>query len=318
MPLGPDLDAKIFVAGHRGLLGRALVRRLERDGHQKLLLVARDRLDLTHSEAVLSFFESTRPDYVFLAAARVGGIAENQRYPADFIQTNLRIETAILEAAHQTDVRGLVIFCSSCMYPRECRQPMRERDLWSGPLEPTSRPYAVAKLSGLELCRAYRQQYGRHFFAMLPATIYGPHDHFEGESGHVVPQLLRRFHEAVAAGHESVTVLGSGRPRREFLHCDDAADAAVFLMDRAQDLDVVNVGWGRDIAIAELAALIAEVTGFDGRIEFDRSAPDGAPLKRLDVSRIRALGWEPSIDLRTGLAATYDWFKEGKPSLTYS
>jgi GDP-L-fucose synthase len=318
MPPAFDPDARIFIAGHRGLLGRALVRRLERAGHTNLLLARREQLDLTCAEAVLSFFESSRPDYVFLAAARVGGIAENQRYPAEFIQTNLRIETSVLEAAHRTGVRGLVLFCSSCMYPRDCRQPMREGDLWSGPLEPTSRPYAVAKLSGLELCRAYRQQHGRRFFAMLPPTLYGPHDHFQGESGHVMPQLLRRFHEAVEGGLESVTVLGSGRPRREFLHCDDAADAAVFLMGHSEDLDLINVGWGRDIAIAELAELISEITGFDGRIAFDPGAPDGASVKRLDVSRMRTLGWEPSIDLRSGLAATYDWFKEGKSSLAYS
>jgi GDP-L-fucose synthase len=318
MSPGLDPQARIFVAGHRGLLGRALVRRLELAGHGNLLLATREQLDLRQAEAVLQFFESNRPDYVFLAAGRVGGIAENQRYPADFIQTNLRIETAILEAAHRTAVRGLVLFGSSCMYPRDCRQPMREGDLWSGPLEPTSRPYAVAKLSGLELCRAYRRQHGHGFFTMVPATLYGPWDHFEGESGHVVPQLLRRFHEAVASGRKSVTVLGSGRPRREFLHCDDAADAALFLMGLDEDLDLVNAGWGRDIAVAELAELISEITGFDGRIAYDTEAPDGAAVKRLDASQLQELGWEPSIDLRSGLAATYDWFKEGKSSLTYS
>ena len=310
--------ARIFVAGHRGLLGRALLRRLEREGCGDPLVRSRVELDLTQAALVHEFFETQRPEYVFVAAARVGGIQENESHPAELIHENLVIETAILEAAQRTDVSGLVLFGSTCMYPRSCQQPMREDHLWTGPLEPTSQAYAVAKLAGLELCRAYRKQHGRRFFMMVPPTLFGPHDHFEGESGHVVSQLLRRFHEASTKRLATVTVLGSGRPRREFLHCDDAADAAVFLMSSKADLDLVNVGWGEDTSITALAELIAKITGFEGEIVLDPSAPDGAPAKRLDVTRIRRLGWSPSIDLEAGLAATYAWLKGETSSATFS
>jgi GDP-L-fucose synthase len=300
-------STRVFVAGHEGLLGRALVRALARRGEHDLLVARRRSLDLTQLAAVESFFADVRPDFVFLAAGRVGGIAENRRCPAELAHVNLALQTSVLEAARRTDVRGLLLFGSSCMYPRDCPQPMLESALGSGPLEPTSRAYASAKLAGVELCRAYRNQYQRRFFAMVPATLYGPHDHF-GPRGHVIPQLLARFHAARRRGAPSVCVLGSGRPRREFLHVDDAAEAAIFLMELDAELDVVNVSCGEDVSILELAELVREVVGFAGAIEFDPSQPDGAPRKLLDVSQLHALGFRARTPLRRGLEESYRWF----------
>lgn len=326
-----ELQPRIFVAGHRGLLGKALVRALERRGRHHVLTAPREMLDLTRQEAVERFFEQERPDYVLLAAGQVGGIAANRRFAADFIRTNLSIETNVLEMAHRTEVKGLVLFGSSCMYPREAPQPLREDMLLTGPMEPTSQAYAISKIAGVELCRAYRRQHGRRFFTMVPATLYGPHDHYDSERSHVIPALVSRFLAAREAGEKTVTVLGSGSPRREFLHCDDAADAAIFLLEKGTDLDIVNVGSGEEVSIAELAARIASLLRFEGKIVFDPSAPDGAPRKLLDSEHIRTLGWRPKIRLEEGLASALGWYlrarsraldpahtREGSPSHTFS
>ncbi len=309
-PRGLDRASRVFVAGHRGLLGRALVRRLEAAGFVHVLTADRSALDLTDGPAVRAWFERERPEYVLLAAARVGGIVANQRHPIDFLTTNLAIELAVLGASDAVGVRGLVLFGSSCMYPREAPQPMREDALYGGPLEPTSQAYAVSKLAGLELCRAHRREHGRRFFAMVPATLYGPHDHFGMERAHVIPALMTRFRAARVEGAKSVTVLGSGRPLREFLHCDDAADAALFLLGCGEELDLINAGSGEEVSIAELAREIATVVGFEGEIRFDASAPDGAPRKRLDSSALRALGWKPAIALSDGLRGAHQWHEQ--------
>jgi GDP-L-fucose synthase len=305
---GLDLASCVFVAGHRGLLGRALMRRLEAAGFARVLTADRAALDLTDGPAVRAFFERERPDYVLLAAARVGGIVANQRHPVDFLATNLAIELSVLAAADAVETKGLVLFGSSCMYPREAAQPMREDALYGGPLEPTSQAYAVSKLAGLELCRAYRREHGRLFFAMVPATLYGPYDHFGMERAHVIPALMTRFHQARVQGAPSVTVLGSGRPLREFLHCDDAADAALFLLGCREELDLINAGSGDEVSIGELAREIASVVGYRGEIRFDPSAPDGAPRKLLDSAALRALGWKPRVMLPDGLREAYQWY----------
>lgn len=305
---GIDPAARIFVAGHRGLLGRALLRRLEAAGARHVITAERAELDLRDAPAVRGFFERERPQHVLLAAARVGGIVANQRHPVDFLTTNLAIELAVIGAADAVGAKGLVLFGSSCMYPREAEQPMRAESLHHGPLEPTSQAYAVAKLAGVELCRAYRRERGRRFFTMVPATLYGPWDHFGMERAHVIPALITRFHEAKRTGAPVVTVLGSGRARREFLHADDAADAALFLLGRDEELDVVNAGSGEEISIGELAVEIARVVGYEGRIEQDASAPDGAPRKLLESSAIRALGWKPRVSLAEGLRSAFDWW----------
>lgn len=305
-----DLGDRIFVAGHRGLLGRALVKRLRASGYRRLLLATHAELDLRRPSDVLDWFRRERPDHVFLAAALVGGIVANQKRPAELVSRNLEIETAVIAAAHATDVQGLCLFGSSCMYPRDARQPMAEDLIGTGPVEPTSRAYAAAKLAGLELCRAYRSQYGRRFYTLVPATLYGPHDHFGTERAHVIPALLERFHRAARDGSAAVTVLGSGRPRREFLFVDDAADAALLCMESAADLDVLNAGSGEEVTIDALARQIADVVGYTGQIRFDRDAPDGAPRKLLDSRRLRALGWIPKVALPEGLERAYAGYVE--------
>lgn len=305
--------ARIFIAGHRGMLGRALVRFLRRAGYENLVLAPRASLDLTREAEVEAFFERERPEYVFAAAARVGGIVANQTTPVEFIRTNLAIELSLVEAAHRFGVGGLVLFGSSCMYPIHGSDAIREESLLSGPLEPTSQAYAVSKIAGAELCRSYRIQYGSRFFTMVPATLYGPYDHYHSDRAHVIPALLTRFHAAKLEGRPYVTVLGSGAPLREFLHCDDAAEAAVFLMRSGASLDVVNVGSGEEIAIRDLAQCIARVVGYGGEIRFDSSKPDGAPRKLLDSSRILSLGWRPRIAIDAGLAQAYSWYLEHFP-----
>ncbi len=300
-----DRAAKIFVAGHRGQLGRALVRALRERGFERLLLISRSELDLRDARAVDARLRAERPDHVLLAAASVGGIAENQRVPADLIRDNLCIETSVLEAARHAGVRSLLLFGSSCMYPKEAPQPLREEALWSGPLEPTSRAYATSKLAGVELCRAYRAQHGCRFHAMVPATLYGPDDHFGAERAHVVPALIARFASAVRQGSGCVTLLGSGRARREFLHADDAARAALCLLEADAPPELANAGSGEEVSIRELAERIARIAGFTGQILFDAAAPDGAPRKLLDSSRIRALGWTARIALEQGLREAY-------------
>ncbi|MBW2281278.1 MAG: GDP-L-fucose synthase [Deltaproteobacteria bacterium] len=300
---------RIFVAGHRGLLGRALVRRLEAGGYENLLKVPRGDVDLTRQADVEALFRRERPAYVFLAAGRVGGIVANQKSPADFIVENLAIQTAVLSAAHEVGVEGLCFFGSSCMYPRDLER-IREDDLGTGVIEPTSRAYATAKIAGVELCRAYHAQYGRRFFTLIPATLYGAYDHFGSDRAHVIPALIERFHAAAERGAPSVSVLGTGRAKREFSFVDDAADAAVFCMQSGADLDLLNAGSGEEVSISDLAGRIARVVGYAGEIRFDTGATDGAPRKLLDSSRLRELGWHPQTSLDRGIEATHAWYVE--------
>ncbi|RMF87664.1 MAG: GDP-L-fucose synthase [Nitrospirae bacterium] len=304
-----ERDAKIYVAGHRGLVGSAILRALERAGYERLLTRTHAQLDLTDARAVEAFFAAERPDYVFLAAAKVGGIAANATYPADFIRENLAIELAVIHAAHRFGVRKLLFLGSSCIYPRDCPQPIREEYLLTGPLETTNEAYAVAKIAGIEMCRAYRRQHGDHFIAVMPTNLYGPGDNFDLATSHVLPALIRKMVEAQEAGAEEVVVWGTGNPRREFLHADDLADACLFLMERYDEEGIVNIGTGRDITIRELAQLVAEVVGYTGRLVFDPTKPDGTPRKLLDCSRLNALGWRPKISLREGIARTVEEYR---------
>ncbi|MFZ5653334.1 MAG: GDP-L-fucose synthase [Pseudomonadota bacterium] len=303
-----DKGAKIFVAGHRGLVGSAIVRRLRAAGFDDLVLRTRAELDLRDAAAVREFFAEERPQYVFLAAARVGGILANDSYPADFIRDNLLIQTSVIDAAHRHGVKKLLFLGSSCIYPKHAPQPMGEDCLLTGPLEPTNQWYAIAKIAGIRMCQAYRRQYGFNAICLMPTNLYGPGDNFDLASSHVLPALIRKFHEARVRGDAQVEVWGSGTPRREFLHVDDLADASRFLMQRYDDERILNVGTGEDIAIAELAGLVQRVVGFEGRIVLDPSKPDGAPRKLLDVSRLHALGWRARIGLEEGIRATYQWY----------
>lgn len=302
------LSARIYVAGHRGLVGSALVRALRRHGFSNILTRSRAELDLRDREAVWRFFEVERPEYVYLAAAKVGGILANATYPVDFLQDNLYIELNVISAAHRFGVKKLLFLGSSCIYPKFAPQPIREEYLLTGPLEPTNQPYAIAKIAGIELVNAYRRQFGVSFISAMPTNLYGPGDNFDLETGHVLPALLRKIHEAKARGDPRVAVWGTGTPRREFLHVDDLAEACLFLMEHYDDSLPINVGTGEDITIRELAELIKEIVGFSGEIVFDRSKPDGTPRKLLDVTRIRALGWRPRIGLREGIEMTYQWY----------
>ena len=300
-------SARIFVAGHRGLVGSAIVRRLQAEGCSNLLLRSRAELDLRDQAAVERFFAAERPELVYLAAAKVGGIQANDSYPADFIRDNLLIQTNVIDAAYRHSTRKLLFLGSSCIYPKHAPQPMPESCLLTGPLEPTNEWYAVAKIAGVKMCQAYRRQYGFSAICVMPTNMYGPGDNFDLQSSHVLPALLRKFHEAKQRQEQQVVVWGTGTPRREFLHVDDLADACVYLMERYDSAEPLNVGWGEDIAIGELASLVAEVIGFTGSLRFDTSKPDGTPRKLLDVTRLRALGWAPKIPLRQGMAATYVW-----------
>jgi len=302
--------APIYVAGHTGLAGSAILRRLRADGYENLITRDRDGLDLTRQEPTERFFAEVRPEFVFFAAARVGGIVANDTYPADFIRENLLIETHAIEAARCHGAAKLLFLGSSCIYPKHAAQPISEDALLTGPLEPTNEAYAVAKIAGIELCRSYRRQYGFKAISAIPTNLYGPGDNFHPEHSHVLPGLIRRFHEAKTAGAPTVTVWGTGTPRREFLHVDDLADAAVFLMERYDGAGIVNVGCGEDRTIAEVAETVRAVTGYRGGIVFDTSKPDGTPRKWLDVSRLFALGWRPRISLEEGLASTYRWYVE--------
>ncbi len=306
-------ESRIYVAGHAGLVGSALLRRLEAGGYRNLIVRRHSELDLTDQQAVNDFFASESPEFVFLAAARVGGIQANADFPADFIYSNLAIQNHVIEGCRRHGARKLLFLGSSCIYPKFAPQPIREEHLLTGPLEPTNEPYAVAKIAGIKLCNAYNRQHGTNFICAMPTNLYGPGDNFDSAASHVVPALIGRFHRARVSGAPTVTVWGSGTPRRELMHSEDAADACVFLMERidARDIgEVINVGTGSDITIRELAELIAQVTGFDGRIEFDPTRPDGTPLKRMDVSRLSALGWKPRIGLRAGIESTYRGFLE--------
>ncbi len=303
-------SSRIFVAGHRGLVGGAIVRRLEKQGYESVITRTHAELDLCDQQAVNRFFDEQRPEYVFLAAAKVGGILANSTYPADFIRENLLIQTNVIDAAYRSGVSKLEFLGSSCIYPKLAEQPIKEEYLLTGALEPTNEAYAVAKIAGLTMVKSYRQQHGFNGISLMPTNLYGPGDNFDPVNSHVLPALIRKFHEARSAGAPTVTVWGSGTPRREFLHVDDLADAAVFLMERYDDEGIVNVGVGEDVSIAELAALVAEVVGYDGEIVYDASKPDGTPRKLLDVTRLLALGWRPKVALRDGIASTYAWYVE--------
>jgi GDP-L-fucose synthase len=299
---------RVFVAGHRGLVGSALVRRLSREPVE-LVTRSRQELDLENPLAVMRFFARERPQQVYLAAAKVGGIMANATYPADFIRNNLLVTINVLEAARDAGVEKLLYLGSSCIYPRLAPQPITEEALLTGPLEPTNEPYAIAKIAGITMCRSYNRQFGTNFISVMPTNLYGPGDNFDLETSHVLPALIRRFHEAKVAGAPSVTIWGTGTPRREFLHVDDLADACVHLMRVHDGNDLVNVGCGEDVAIGELARLVAEIVGYPGTIAFDLSKPDGTPRKLLDVRRLAALGWSARIGLPEGIRETYEWFR---------
>jgi len=300
---------RIFVAGHRGLVGSAILRALQAAGHRNLITAAHRDLDLRDQQATRRFFQQQRPQYVFLAAAKVGGILANDTWPADFLYDNLMIEANVVEAAFQSKVTKLLLLGSSCIYPRMAEQPIREEALLTGPLEPTNEWYAIAKIAGIELCRAYRKQHGADFIAAMPTNLYGPGDNFDLQGSHVLPALLRKVHEAKVQEQPTVTLWGTGTPRREFLYVDDCAAACLHLM-RTFDGDFLNVGTGEDLPIADLARLIAEVVGYRGTFVHDRSKPDGTPRKLLDCSRMFATGWRPKVSLREGIERTYRWYLE--------
>jgi GDP-L-fucose synthase len=301
-------NARVYIAGHRGLVGSALVRRLQNEGFARLIVRTSAELDLRNQTAVARFFAEERPELVFLAAAKVGGIHANNTYPAEFLHDNLVIQSNVIDAAYRNGTQKLLFLGSSCIYPKHAPQPMPESCLLTGPLEPTNEWYAIAKIAGLKMCQAYRRQYGFNAISLMPTNLYGPGDNFNLENSHVLPALIRKFHEAKARGDSEVVVWGTGTPRREFLHADDFADACVFLMDRYESEELINVGWGEDLSIRELAELVRDVVGYSGALRLDPSKPDGTPRKLLDVTRLNALGWRPQIRLREGVAASYDWF----------
>lgn len=299
-------DSKIFIAGHRGMVGSAIERRLRKEGFQQLLLRSSLELDLRDQQKVHQFFAEEKPDYVFLAAARVGGILANNSYRAEFIYDNLAIQNNIIHASWQNGVKKLLFLGSSCIYPKLAPQPLKEEYLLTGLLEHTNEPYAIAKIAGIKMCDAFRDQYGCNYISVMPTNLYGPNDNYDLKNSHVLPALLRKFHEAVVTGAESVTIWGTGKARREFLHVDDLADACLFLMENYSEPGLINIGTGSDLEIGELASLIARITGFEGRIVNDLSKPDGTPRKLMDVSKLSALGWKASIALEEGIRRVYE------------
>lgn len=308
-------ESSIYVAGHGGMVGSALVRRLRSLGYQKLILRTHAELDLTDQQAVNAFFMNEQPEYVFLAAARVGGIHANNAFPVQFLGENLKIQSNVVEAAFRNKCRKLLFLGSSCIYPKLAQQPITEDSLLTGRLEPTNEWYAIAKIAGIKLCQAYRTQYGFDAISAMPTNLYGPGDNFDLDNAHVLPALIRKFDEAVSSGADSVAVWGSGKPLREFLYVDDLAEALLFLMDRYSDISHINVGYGTDISIAELAKKIRGIIGFCGSMSYDRSKPDGTPRKLLDSSRILALGWAPRTSLDEGIAKTYEWFQKNRETV---
>ena len=328
-----EKDSKIYIAGHRGLVGSALVRRLTELGYTNLVYRTHKEMDLERQVDVEEFFEKKRPEYVFLAAAKVGGILANKTYPAEFIYSNVMVQSNVIHSSYLFGVKKLLFLGSSCIYPRNCPQPMKEEHLLSGYLEPTNEPYAVAKIAGIKMCQSYNRQYGTNFISVMPTNLYGPNDNFDLESSHALPALIRKFYEAklqmeqqeagglrpeaasslkhsdlLSLSKNSVVIWGTGSPRREFLYVDDLADACVFLMNHYNDSEIINIGAGKDISIKELALLIKEIVGYKGEIRFDTSKPDGMPRKLLDVSKIKSLGWVPKISLKEGIKRTYEWY----------
>ena len=301
-------NARIYVAGHLGLVGSAIMRRLENDGYGNIVTRLSTELDLTRQADVETFFDQEKPEFVFLAAARVGGIMANSTYPADFIRDNLLIQNNVIDSAYRSGAKKLLFLGSSCIYPKHAPQPMREDSLLTGPLEPTNEWYAIAKIAGIKMCQAYRRQYGFNAISLMPTNLYGPGDNFDLHNSHVLPALIRKFHEAKVAGGKKVVVWGTGTPKREFLHVDDLADAALFLMDEYDSDEIVNVGIGEDISINELANLIGSIVGYKGEISFDSAMPDGTPSKLLNISRLKSLGWVPGIKLEEGITKTYKWY----------
>ncbi len=310
-----DKTDNIYVAGHRGLVGSAIVRRLQADGYENLLLRTSRELDLREQSAVRDFFSSEKPDYVILAAAKVGGILANDTYPAEFLYDNLMMEVNVIHAAHLSGVKKLLALGSTCIYPKMASQPLNEDALLSGPLEPTNEWYAVAKIAGIKMCQAYRRQYGSHFIAAMPTNLYGQGDNFDLEKSHVMPAMIRKFHEAKLLGSDQVTLWGTGSPLREFLHVDDLADACLFLLENYDEPGIINIGVGEDLKIAELADIVRDVVGFKGGIVYDTTKPDGTPRKLVDTARINALGWKAKIGLHDGIRQTYEWFLENTGSL---
>ena len=308
-----NLDQRVFVAGHRGMVGAALARELDRRGYRNVITRGRQELDLENQNQVHRFFSTTPVDVVYLAAAKVGGILANQNHPVDFLYRNLMIQSNVIRAAYAAGVRKLLFLGSSCIYPREAPQPLREDALLTGPLESTNEPYAIAKIAGLKLCEAYQRQHGARFICAMPTNLYGPRDNYDLHSSHVLPALIRKFHEGREAGQASVTIWGTGAPLREFLYVDDLARACVMLMEHPDATGIYNIGAGQDIAIAELATLVARVVGFRGEIDYDRSKPDGTPRKLMDSERIRALGWRPEISLAHGIELAYGHFLREHP-----
>lgn len=300
-----EKQAKIFVAGHRGLVGSAICKKLQEDCYTNLVLRTSAELDLRQQDAVAAFFATEKPEYVFVAAAKVGGIIANSTYPAEFLYQNLAIQNNIIHQAYVHGVKKLLFLGSSCIYPKLCPQPIKEEYLLTGPLEPTNDAYAIAKIAGIKMCDAYRQQYGCHFISAMPTNMYGPNDNFDLQNSHVLPALIRKMHTAKVTGQPTVTIWGTGTPKREFLHSDDLAAACLHLMLHFDEPGPINIGIGEDLSIAELAQMVKEVVGFEGQLEFDTSKPDGTPRKLLDVSRIHALGWKHNIELRDGISDVY-------------
>lgn len=305
-----ERDSKIYVAGHMGLVGSAILRRLRAEGYAHTIERAREELDLERQAEVEAFFQKQRPEYVFLAAAKVGGIWANNSFPAEFIYSNIMVQTNVIHSAYRYGVKKLLFLGSSCIYPKHTPQPMKEEYLLTGPLEPTNEPYALAKIAGIRTCQSYNRQYGTNYISVMPTNLYGPNDNFDLETSHVIPALIRKFHEAKVQSNPSVTIWGTGSPRREFLHVDDLADACLFLMNRYDESDMINIGCGEDVSITDLALLVKEVVAYEGSIEYDVNKPDGTPQKLLDVSKIRNLGWQPRLSLKEGVKKTYEWYCE--------
>ena len=317
MILMPEMtiNSRIFVAGHRGLVGSAICRRLEQLGYESVLTATRDQLDLRDPAAVNYWFRANRPEHVFLVAGTVGGILANSTRPAEFIYDNMMIHATVVHSSHLFAVKKLLYLGSSCIYPRHAVQPMKEEELLSGPLEPTNEAYAIAKIAGIKLCQAYRKQYGSNFISAMPTNLYGPNDNFDLTSSHVLPAMIRKFHDAREEGRQDVTIWGTGTARREFLHVDDLADACVFLMQRYDEVGHINVGTGQDLSIRELAALVQRIVHPSANIVWDTSKPDGTPRKQLDVSRLHALGWQHRMSLGEGIESTYQWFLNHRAEL---